>query len=79
MKRLGTVLHLSPHGVLVVKLDDPALPRMNSKVVTKKMERIGSIYDIFGPESAPYVSIKLDKKVPASKIQALIKDRVYVA
>lgn len=79
MKRLGTVLHLSPHGHLIVRLEEPSLPKMNAKVVTKKMDKIGTVYDIFGPEKSPYVSVKLDKKMLRSGVQALIKERVYVA
>ena len=79
MKRLGTVLHLSPHGHLIVRLEESSLPRMNAKVVTKKMDKIGTVYDIFGPEKSPYVSVKLDKKMPRSGVQALVKERVYVA
>ncbi len=79
MKRLGTVLHLSPHGHLIVRLEEPSLPRMNSKVVTKKMDKIGTVYDIFGPEAAPYVSVKLDKKMLRAGVQALMNERLYVA
>lgn len=79
MKRLGTVLHLSPHGQLIVRLEETSLPRMNAKVVTKKMDRIGTVYDIFGPEKAPYISVKLDKKLPESGIKALVNERLYVA
>lgn len=52
---------------------------MNAKVVTKKMDRIGTVYDIFGPEKAPYISVKLDKKLPESGIKALVNERLYVA
>lgn len=79
MKRLGTVLHLSPHGHLIVRLEEASLPRMNAKVVTKKMDKIGTVYDIFGPETAPYVSVKIDRKMPRSGIQALINEKLYVA
>ena len=79
MKRLGTVLHLSPHGHLIVRLEAPSLPKMNAKVVTKKMDTIGTVYDVFGPEQSPYVSVKVDKKMPKSRVQALQKERVYVA
>ncbi len=79
MKRLGTVLHLSPHGHLIVRLEEPSLPRLNAKVVTKKMDKIGTVYDIFGPEKSPYVSVKPDRKMPRSGLQALIKERVFVA
>lgn len=79
MKRLGTVLHLSPHGHLIVRLEEASLPKMNAKVVTKKMDKIGTVYDIFGPETAPYVSVRIEKKMPRSGVQALINERVYVA
>ena len=79
MKRLGTVLHVSPHGQLIVRLEETSLPKINAKVVTKKMDRIGTVYDIFGPEKAPYVSVKLDKKMPRSGAQSLVNDRVFVA
>jgi RNA-binding protein len=52
---------------------------MNAKVVTKKMDKIGTVYDIFGPEKSPYVSVKLDKKMPRSGVLALVKERVFVA
>ena len=52
---------------------------MNTKVVTTKMERVGAVYDIFGPEGSPYVSVRLDKRMPASRAKALINDRVYTA
>jgi RNA-binding protein len=79
LKRLGTVLHLSPHGHLIVRLEEASLPKMNAKVVTKKMDKIGTVYDIFGPETAPYVSVRIEKKMPRSGVQALINERVYVA
>jgi RNA-binding protein len=52
---------------------------MNAKVVTKKMDKIGTVYDIFGPEKSPYVSVKVDKRIPRSGVQALVKERIYVA
>jgi RNA-binding protein involved in rRNA processing len=64
---------------MIVRLEEPSLPKMNAKVVTKKMDKIGTVYDIFGPENAPYVSVKLDKKMPRAGVQALLKERVYVA
>jgi RNA-binding protein len=79
LKRLGKVLHLSTHGNLIIRSDDGALPRMNSSVLTKKMEKIGTVYDIFGPEKAPYISVRLFKHFSESKAKALINDRVYTA
>lgn len=52
---------------------------MNSSVLTKKMEKIGTVYDIFGPEKDPYISVRLFRNYPAAKAKALINDRVYTA
>ncbi|HMK46470.1 MAG TPA: Gar1/Naf1 family protein [Methanocella sp.] len=79
MKRLGRVLHVSSHNHLIIRLEETSLPKINAKVVTRKMDRIGTVYDIFGPERAPYVSVKLDKKLPRSGVQALVNERVFVA
>jgi len=79
LKRLGRVLHVSSHNHLIIRLEETSLPKINAKVVTRKMDRIGTVYDIFGPERAPYVSVKLDKKLPRSGVQALVNERVFVA
>ena len=79
MKRLGKALHLSTHGNLIVRSDEGSLPKVNSSVLTKKMEKIGTVYDIFGPEKRPYISVKLSKGFQESKAKALINDRVYTA
>ncbi len=79
MKRLGKVLHLSTHGNLIVRSDDGSLPGMNSSVLTKKMEKIGTVYDVFGPEGHPYISVRLNKNFSGLKAKALINDRVYTA
>lgn len=62
-----------------MRLEDPSLPKINAKVVTKKMDKIGTVYDIFGPEKSPYVSVKIDKKISRSGVQALVKERIFVA
>ena len=79
MKRLGKVLHLSTHGNLIIRSDDASLPRMNSSVLTKKMEKIGTVYDIFGPEKDPYIAVRPFRNFPEAKAKALINDRVYTA
>lgn len=79
MKRLGKVLHLSTHGNIIVRSEEGALPKMNSSVLTKKMEKIGTVYDIFGPEKDPYISVRPFRNFPVSKAKALINDRVYTA
>ena len=62
MKKLGIVLHTTSHSNLLVrgKLPNRGLIgiKTGSIVVTKKMKKIGRVYDIFGPVQQPYISIK---------------------
>jgi rRNA processing protein Gar1 len=43
------------------------------------MEKIGTVYDIFGPVTDPYISVRLFRNYPEPKAKALINDRVYTA
>ncbi|MDI6888627.1 MAG: Gar1/Naf1 family protein [Methanocellales archaeon] len=76
MKRLGVVLHPSSHKGLIVRSQfEKGLPKINSVVVTERMEKIGEVYDVFGPVKRPYISVRL---YGASRAHALKNQRVYV-
>ncbi len=80
MKRLGTVLHIIDN-LLIVRADktlEKGISFQNSTVVTKKMNRIGRIKELFGPVNNPYFSIKIFKEVPESEIKHLKNERVYL-
>lgn len=76
MRRLGTVLHVSSHGYIIVKAE--LFPRLNSTVLTKRMKKIGTVYDVFGPVKAPYVSIKPFASVINSDSREIRGAKVYV-
>ncbi len=58
MKRLGKILHLSKSRSLILKLESSALPRLGTRVYDSKLRLIGSVHDVFGSTSAPYVAVK---------------------
>jgi len=35
-----------------------SLPRIRDRVVDEKLKPVGTVFDIFGPVSSPYVSVK---------------------
>ena len=37
-----------------------SLPRIRDRVVDEKLEPVGTVFDIFGPVSSPYVSVKTE-------------------
>ncbi len=62
MQRLGYVLHVSPSKNLILKAE--RLPKINDKVVDENLKSVGTIFDIIGPVSSPYVSVKPNVEEP---------------
>ena len=50
------------------------LPRIGDKVVNENLQSVGTVFDIFGPTSHPYVAIKPNVKEP----QNLVNHVLYV-
>ena len=57
MYKLGRVLHVSSSGKLIIKGETK--PNLGDKVVNDKGRRIGTIFDVFGPTSSPYISVNV--------------------
>lgn len=76
MQRLGTVLHVSSHRNLIIKGE--FFPKINTTVVTKRLKKIGSIYDVFGPIKSPYITVRPFKDIPLSSLIELAGEKVYV-
>ncbi|TDA28263.1 MAG: hypothetical protein DSO00_05940 [Archaeoglobi archaeon] len=60
---LGKPEKISKSGMLLVPIKPTNLPKIGEKVVTRKMEQIGIVYDIIGPVISPYALIKPVKVV----------------
>jgi RNA-binding protein len=50
------------------------LPRIGDMVVDEKLKSVGSVFDIIGPVSSPYVTVKPTIPEP----QRLVKNTLYV-
>ncbi|MFW9909715.1 MAG: H/ACA ribonucleoprotein complex subunit GAR1 [Candidatus Thorarchaeota archaeon] len=66
MRRLGTVLHITNRGAIIVQTDKS--PPLGAKVADKKAQIIGQIHDVFGPTNKPYVSIRAKDRENAQKL-----------
>ncbi len=60
---LGVGLHIGKSGLLTIKSKNP--PRIGSSVIIKGFGVVGTVIDVFGPISNPYISVKLKKKLGA--------------
>jgi RNA-binding protein len=56
LQRLGLVLHISPSRNIIVKVEN--VPRLGGTVVDENLKTVGSVFDLFGPVSAPYVAVR---------------------
>jgi len=56
------VLHATPSRSIVVKAEKT--PRIGERVVNEKLQQVGTVFDIFGPVSAPYVAVKTTLENP---------------
>ena len=57
------VLHTTPNGYIVVKLDDPDnVPPLNVKVYDRDLRPIGTLLDVIGPVKEPYAVVKPSMK-----------------
>lgn len=80
MKRLGTVLH-NIDNLLIVHADktfDRSTLSPRSTVITKKMKKIGTLKEVFGPLNSPYFSVQLFKGISGSELLELKNERVYL-
>ncbi|MGY5876284.1 MAG: Gar1/Naf1 family protein [Candidatus Thorarchaeota archaeon] len=68
MKRLGTVLHVSKRGSIIVRTDQSPSIGYHSVVLDKQANKVGTVVDVFGPVKEPYVAVKPDRKVDAERL-----------
>jgi len=57
LQRVGRVLHISSNKNIIVKAEGK-LPELGGKVVDENLKVVGEIFDIIGPVSSPYISIR---------------------
>jgi len=73
LQRLGRVLHISPSRNIIIKIE--STPRIGETVVDENLKPIGKVFDIFGPASSPYASIK----PTVSNVEELANRMLYVS
>jgi len=72
LRKLGEILGVSSQKNLIVRIQSQNIPRVNSKVFDRKRRKIGFVFDIIGPVSAPYAVVKCE--LPPEEI----KGDIYV-
>jgi RNA-binding protein len=73
LQRIGPVLHISPSRNIIIKTQN--LPKIGETVVDENLKPIGKVFDIIGPVSSPYVTIRPTIPNP----QELTKKTLYAS
>ena len=66
LQRIGSVLHVSSSKSMILKAEH--VPRIGDKVVDDKLENVGTVFDVFGPVSSPYVAVKPSVEEPSLQV-----------
>jgi len=56
LHRIGQVLHVSASKNMILTTEN--IPKIGDIVTNEKLEHVGSVFDVFGPISSPYVAVK---------------------
>ena len=72
LHRIGQVLHISITKNMILKAEN--IPRIGEKVTDKNLKPVGTVFDVFGPTSSPYVAVKPHIQNP----EQLVKHILYV-
>ena len=70
MERIGKVLHITSDKNIILKAENRA--QIGDIVVDENLKPVGKIFDIFGPVSSPYVSVKADTENLHSSINRIL-------
>jgi len=62
LERIGYVLHVSSSKNMIIKAEN--IPRVGDRSVDEKLNQVGTVFDVFGPVSSPYVAVKPSVEEP---------------
>jgi rRNA processing protein Gar1 len=70
LRRIGHVLHLSATRNIIVKAT--TIPHIGDKVANENLKPVGTVFDVFGPTSSPYVSVKPHIRCPEELVNLIL-------
>ena len=70
LHRIGHVLHVSNTKNMILKAEN--IPRIGDKVANEKLKPVGTVFDVFGPTSSPYVAVKPNIQSPEQLVNQVL-------
>jgi len=63
LERIGHVLHVSSSRNMILKAE--SLPRIGDEVLDENLKKVGTVFDVFGPVTSPYVAVRPSVEEPS--------------
>lgn len=73
LQRIGLVLHVTSNRNMILKAEN--LPRIGDHVMDENLNSAGTVLDIIGPTSSPYITVRPNTETP----NGLIRHILYAA
>jgi len=70
LQRIGFVLHISSNGNLILKAENA--PRIGDKATDENLRPVGTVFDVFGSVSNPYVAVRPTVDEPSQFVQRVL-------
>ncbi|MCW4014971.1 MAG: Gar1/Naf1 family protein [Candidatus Bathyarchaeota archaeon] len=70
MHRIGHVLHVSKTKNMILKAEN--IPRIGDEVANEKLKHMGTVFDVFGSTSSPYVAVKTNIQSPEQFVNQVL-------
>jgi rRNA processing protein Gar1 len=70
LNRIGCVLHVSNTKNMILKAEN--IPRIGDQVANEKLKPVGTVFDVFGPTSSPYVAVKPTIQSPEQLVNQVL-------
>ena len=70
LHRIGHVLHVSNTKNMILKAEN--VPRIGDNVANEKLKPVGTVFDVFGPTSSPYVAVKPNIQNPEQLVNQVL-------
>ncbi|MFQ5888026.1 MAG: Gar1/Naf1 family protein [Candidatus Hydrothermarchaeales archaeon] len=75
MRPLGKITRFTKSGGILLRSIE--IPSLYSTVVTKDLKKVGTVRDVFGPYSKPYILIKPMRKFEPKDLSSLKNETLY--
>ncbi len=70
LQRIGLVLHTGSSGNMILKAENP--PRIGDQAVDENLKPVGTVFDVFGPVSSPYIAVRPSVDNPSRLVKHML-------